>query len=258
MNSFTELLDTYSPISLQEMDSIRLMNRTDTKFVLNADLLPLLLAKARPHYQVLEIKGNRDFPYRTTYLDTNEYKFFYEHMSCRPGRYKVRYRSYEATGSSFLEVKLKNRVNRTVKWRISRNNNNDLPSDSELEFLKHHVQQTACCLHPVLENHFRRITLAGLKTNERITIDYDLSFCSPEGNEKKLPFITIVELKREGYSGYSPITEILKSFQIHPTGFSKYCIGSVLVRNMEKKNLLKSKLLLINKLQNESTQYSIA
>ncbi len=76
--------------------------------------------------------------------------------------------------------------------------------------------------------------------------------------EKHLPFLAILELKREGFTGNTPVTNALKSFNLHPTGFSKYCIGSVLVRNMDKKNILKSKLLLINKLHNESTQHSFA
>ncbi len=258
MNSFTDILKNYTPISLDEMDSIRLMNRTDTKFVFNASLLPALLNELKDHYRVLEIDNNRHFLYHTTYLDTHDFQFFYQHMSSRPGRYKVRYRKYEATGGAFLEVKLKTRQNRTVKWRISRNHSNDMPSDHELEFLSHHVQQVADSLHPVLENQFQRITLAGLQTKERITIDYNLSFRSPEGNEKRLPFLAIVELKREGFTGSTPITQALKKQRIQPTGFSKYCIGSVMVRNMNKKNILKSKLILINKLHHESTEYSFA
>ncbi|MBN2743620.1 MAG: polyphosphate polymerase domain-containing protein [Marinilabiliaceae bacterium] len=258
MVSFANILNNYRPVSLKEMDSIQLMNRTDTKFVFNADLLPELLALLQPHYRILEIDDIRDFPYHTTYLDTTDYHFFYQHMSSRPGRYKVRYRQYEATGGAFLEVKLKNRRNRTIKWRISSCNHNALPNDHELEFLNHHVQQVAAGLHPVLENRFQRITLAGLNTKERITIDYHLSFRSPEGSEKHLPFLAILELKREGFTGNTPVTNALKSFNLHPTGFSKYCIGSVLVRNMDKKNILKSKLLLINKLHNESTQHSFA
>ncbi len=257
MNSFSEILKNFNPISLDEMDSIRLMNRTDTKFVFNANLLPALLNELKDHYRILEINNNKHFPYHTTYLDTHDFQFFYQHMSSRPGRYKVRYRKYEATGSAFLEVKLKNRQNRTVKWRISRNNSNDVPNEHEVEFLSHHVQQVATRLRPVLENQFHRITLAGLQTKERITIDYNLSFRSPEGNEKHLPFLAIVELKREGFTGSTPITRALRKQRIHPSGFSKYCIGSVLIRHMKKQNILKSKLILINKLHHESTEYSL-
>ena len=43
------------PISLDEMDDVKLMNRTDTKFAFKASKLPLLLQKILPFYKVLNI-----------------------------------------------------------------------------------------------------------------------------------------------------------------------------------------------------------
>ena len=64
------LLDTFIPISLDEMSDIRLMNRTDTKFVTTLPLLRQLLEMARDSYRVQEIEGNRLANYYTLYFRT--------------------------------------------------------------------------------------------------------------------------------------------------------------------------------------------
>ena len=60
-------------------------------------------------------------------------------------------------------------------------------------------------LSPVLMNGFTRITLVGKEFKERITLDYDLTFASPDGKISEFPFLAIAELKRERHSGQSPI-----------------------------------------------------
>ena len=67
------LLDTFIPISLDEMSDIRLMNRTDTKFVTTLPLLRQLLEMARDSYRVQEIEGNRLANYDTLYFDTPDH-----------------------------------------------------------------------------------------------------------------------------------------------------------------------------------------
>ena len=50
-----DILDNYQPITLEEMSGIRLMNRTDTKFVTTTDQLRKLLKLAVWQYRVQEI-----------------------------------------------------------------------------------------------------------------------------------------------------------------------------------------------------------
>ena len=65
-----KIIRTYDPITLDEMSGIKLMNRTDTKFVTTVDRLMLLLAKARDEYRVQEVDGRRIASYYTAYFDT--------------------------------------------------------------------------------------------------------------------------------------------------------------------------------------------
>ena len=49
------ILKQFSPVSLKEMDGVKLMNRTDTKFTFKLDLLPQLLNEIKPFYKCLNI-----------------------------------------------------------------------------------------------------------------------------------------------------------------------------------------------------------
>ena len=106
-------------------------------------------------------------------------------------------------------------------------------------------------LKPVLVNNFKRITLVGSSFNERVTIDYDISFSDLTGRQLKYPSAAIIELKRPGYTNNSPFTSALKALSVHPTGFSKYCFGASVLYDIPRKNILKEKHSLIKKIEDE-------
>ena len=57
--SMNALLQQLPPISLAEMSCVKLMNRTDTKFLTTVQGLHELLQMAQGDYYVHEINGNR-------------------------------------------------------------------------------------------------------------------------------------------------------------------------------------------------------
>jgi hypothetical protein len=118
-------------------------------------------------------------------------------------------------------------------------------------FLKDYFPFNAGNLNPVIVNEFSRITLAGKLSKERITLDSNISFQSPEGIKIEIPCLAIAEIKSERHSGCSPICSIMRTLGIQPNNFSKYSIGNALVRNLPRTNSLKPNLLLINKIENE-------
>ena len=63
------VVEQYAPISLSEMASVALLNRTDTKFVMAAETLLAGLSQLQNDYRVLEIEGVRLHNYRTLYFD---------------------------------------------------------------------------------------------------------------------------------------------------------------------------------------------
>ena len=67
-----EIISSFDSISLDDMSGIRLMNRTDTKFITTKDRLEELLKKAKSQYWMQDIDGMRNMPYFTRYFDTPE------------------------------------------------------------------------------------------------------------------------------------------------------------------------------------------
>ena len=58
-NTLKNYLEEFSPISLQEMDSVRLMNRIDTKFVTSYENFLHLIPFLKENYFFQEIEGRR-------------------------------------------------------------------------------------------------------------------------------------------------------------------------------------------------------
>ena len=114
-----QLLSHLPPITLEEMSSIRLMNRTDTKFVTNIATLEHLLGMAEGQYYAQEICGHRISPYKTTYWDApDSHEMFRSHQCGHSPRTKVRVRTYVDTQQTFLEIKHKDNHGKTRKKRV--------------------------------------------------------------------------------------------------------------------------------------------
>jgi hypothetical protein len=245
------ILSSFTPTGLSEMENVELMNRMETKYVFSLAKLTSLLYHLSKSYKVLEIENLNIFPYHTTYLDTSDYIFYMQQIRGKLSRHKIRYRRYESTGVSFLEIKKKTNKNRTIKWRIENRLISNLPDNDAAMFIGEYLPEYLSDLRPVLINGFNRITLVGIDCRERVTLDFDLTFSNAEGKKSEFPFLVIAELKREKQSCVSPFGLVMKQIGIQPNGFSKYCIGSALVNEMPRKNTLKYNLLLINKIENE-------
>lgn len=249
-----KVLTRLKPVRLAAMDCVRFMNRTDTKYVFPASKLNDLIVNLQGRYKVLEINKLKIHLYTTTYFDTPEYLFYNQHLNGQLARHKVRIRTYESTGESFLEVKTKTNKNETLKNRLNINSFTGSWDTSHTDFITEHLALDPLILKPVLINHFIRTTLISFATIERITLDFNLSFTDfASGEYKGIPYLAVAELKKEGHSVTSAFNDILKNMGIYSTGFSKYCIGSAILNDSLKKNILKPKLLKIKKIENENT-----
>lgn len=247
-SEITNLLQTYRPISLEAMKSVKLMNRIDTKYLLPLPTLAQLLRMARGDYKVQETNGIRTPEYHTVYLDTPGREMYHRHQSGHKVREKIRLRTYCDTGDSFLEVKNKNNHGRTDKRRIHISSLEAMEQEGAGEFLARHALYTLSQLRPDLENTFRRITLVNQRMTERMTIDLGLEFHDLEADSRAaLPAIAIVELKRDGRTT-SPIRRALHQLHVQPASFSKYCIGCALTNPGLKQNRFKNNIRLAQRL----------
>jgi len=243
-----ELLQHLEPITLEQMSSIRLMNRTDTKFVTSKENLVRLLELAQGKYYAQFNNDSKIANYMTTYWDTDNHRFFLEHHNGRAPRQKVRVRTYMDSNLTFLEVKTKNNHGRTKKKRVEVPSQEIEVQGTNGEFVEGLVHQELSEMHPTVRNQFHRITLVNYDKTERLTIDYDVHFHNMEtNNDATTGPLVIIELKRDG-NVYSPVLDILRVLRIKPSGFSKYCIGSVMTNKNLKHNIFKQKMVVLGKL----------
>lgn len=249
-----ELLTNLEPITLEEMKDIRLMNRTDTKFVTNKQTLAHLLELAQGKYFAQFNNGAKIANYMTTYWDTNDHHFYMEHHNGHAPRQKVRVRTYMDSNDTFLEVKTKNNHGRTKKKRVAVPGQQITGEGGNEEFLQEKVHLGLADIHPTVRNQFHRITLVNYGKTERLTIDYDVHFHNMEtGKDANVGPLVIVELKRDG-NVYSPVLDILRQLRIKPSGFSKYCIGSVMTNNGLKQNNFRERMVTFGKLAGQKLQ----
>lgn len=243
-----DLLQGFDPITLEEMSGIKLMNRTDTKFITTLARLEELLVKAQGQYFVQDMDGDRNMPYFTRYFDTPDCQMYVSHQNGKKTRQKVRIRSYVSSGLAFVEVKNKNNHGRTKKKRIALNHK-DVEQESFNDFLSLHLNYDPQILLPQIENQFNRITLVNKQKTERLTIDTSLNFDNKvTGDKISLNDLVIIELKRDG-NVYSPIRDIMRDLRIQPQGFSKYCMGMALTNEALKRNRFKERLMLLEKMK---------
>ena len=249
--SFVQPLEALRPVTLTEMDSVKLMNRIDSKYLTTeAVLLRILSAAAAAGYRVLVTESMRISPYDSVYFDTAGLKMFYDHRNGRLVRQKVRTRSYVNSGTTFLEIKRKNNKGRTKKKRIG------IPAGeltgfkadgTACEYLASHTPFRSEDLSPSVETLFHRITLVNPAFTERLTIDTRLCFKNfRTGKETSLQDAVIIELKQDGRAE-SRMKSILLDLRVKPVRVSKYCIALTLTDPLAKTGRFKEKVRTLEK-----------
>ena len=200
------MIDTscFQAISLDQMGRVKLMNRTDTKYWFDERSLQHVLNLVTKDYYVLHIYGVTQLPYATTYFDTINNEMYIAHQNGKLNRYKVRKRSYEISGLSFLEVKFKNNKGRTIKERVPTKGTSPDFSSSERDFLQTAIPFSDIELQATLLNSFKRITLVNKNFKERCTIDIQIQFVSKQ-RSVALDKLVIIEIKTGGSASQSPL-----------------------------------------------------
>ena len=257
LNALSPILAEFEPISLNEMEAVKLMNRIDTKYAVPMRVLPAILMAAQADYYAQEIDGKRIATYDTMYYDTDSLDMYIRHHDRQLVRQKIRVRQYVDSHLTFLEIKKKNNKGRTKKKRIAVPGFDLTPQTightkredwSVEDFIADKSNYTWSEITPHLWTKFHRITLVNKAKTERLTIDLNLVWENVvSGETKTFADLVIVELKRDG-NVPSRMTDIMLSQRIHPFKISKYCIGTALTTPDIKANRFKKKIRSIEKL----------
>lgn len=243
------MVKDFIPISLKDMDSVSLMDRTDTKFMFHIDRLPEILGSLKSEYKILEIEGKRNFAYRSLYYDTEKLTFYNKHHAGFADRYKVRYREYVETGDVFFEIKHRSNKGRTQKRRIHLDELVMSLDEKTQNFLSEKTNGIDLNLKPRLWINFHRITLVNTVQAERVTLDTNLCF-ELDGKVTGFDNLVIAESKVDR-TNRSAFVQCMKNMHIRKGSVSKYCLGIINMFPEVKSNRFKSKIHNLNKVINE-------
>ncbi len=247
MRTLEEILSDFEPISLQQMDSVKLQDRIDTKFMFHESLLPSVLSKMKENYFALEIKGIRYNHYETLYFDTNGFDLYLRHHNGRVNRFKFRARRYVESNLHFFEVKFKNSKGRTIKDRIKKQDITPEICDTSYELVKNTSNVNPETLVAKLWVNYRRMTFVSKHSEERLTIDTKLQFLD---DKKNVPVqgLVIAEVKQGSARDKSLFVSLMREYRVKEKSISKYCLGVISLNDYIKKNNFKPTLLYLKKI----------
>ena len=166
-------------LDLDRIAAVRLMNRVDTKYLVDERRCMELLEMAADQYYVQIIDDCRACRYATLYYDTPQWDMYHLHHNRRLTRQKIRTRTYVETGVTYLEVKNKSNKGRTHKRRMALDRSLFAAAATDTaaaDFLRREARYAPEALSPSLATRFVRVTLVNHAMTERLTIDFDLHF----------------------------------------------------------------------------------
>jgi len=253
------VIKKFEPISLSEMDSVKLMERVDSKYVFPASKLPEILESMISSYRLLEINEVRLHRYESLYFDTEDFQLYKTHHLGRLNRWKLRFRRYvDSNKLTFFEIKFKNIKEKTIKSRIKMNGIGNKISDVAENFLIEKTPFSSDMFEPKLWVNYARLTFVNKFSEERLTIDTNLHYIKafPDQNnyEVRFPEMAIAESKRDKASSISEFIRMVRVNAIRESGISKYCFGIYSLFNDVKKNNFKPKVRFIYKMAGMSFQ----
>lgn len=225
-----ESLSRFDTISLDDLNAkAAMLERLDNKYIVPADRLLPAFEQFAESFDVLEIGGRNAFTYATNYFDDPAAQAYHDHHQGRRKRCKVRIRNYVDAGFSYLEVKLKDIRDATVKKRLKLARPTGSLCDESLAFIdschrEMYGTPLGRRLMPVIGMQYERITLVAREGGERMTIDTRLAFYAANAEREAAPDMFILETKSARGNGIAD--KILRSEHLHPTkNCSKYCVG---------------------------------
>lgn len=247
IKELNEILKEFNAINLDDINKIRLLNRIEHKFILKRSELVPLLRDLKDEFCVLKIDEEFLLGYDNVYFDTDDFLMYHTHQNGKMNRFKVRIRTYEKTGDSYLELKMKNNKKRVIKIREKLKEKEDIESEKISTLICDNLNIKASDLKKKVSLNYFRLLLANKNLTERLTIDVDLVFRSEEKESQGFADLVIIELKQDGLNKDAKIFNVLEKHNIKPFRVSKYCLGVYCLYDEVKKNKMKLKVTQLKK-----------
>jgi len=249
--SIWNAVNRFEEIGLDDLPGENLMERIDRKFVASIFEVGPFLQGLEGGYQIVKAAGSVVAPYRSVYLDTEDFKYFNKHRRGFSNRIKVRYRTYPKTDTTFLEYKSKNNKGRTSKTRIPLSDLEYPFSKDSRSFLEGLLPARDLNeLQKSVEIEYDRLGFISKEGQERFSVDFDLR---GKFNQKEVHFgdLAIIEVKQDKYT-LSSVVKQLREKGIREASMSKYCMTLSLLKPSLKWNTFKPTLHRIRKIDKET------
>lgn len=227
----------FAPASKQLREERELLRRVDTKYVCDHDAASRLLADLASDYAALPVPSGNVATYRSLYFDTADLRCYHDHRRGRRPRLKVRVRHYPDRSLSFLEVKLKRNESVTDKRRLAIAFGEEKLDARAQAFLRT-CGVDAEDYRPIMRVDFHRLSLVGIGTSERVTIDSGLEVEWLGGDGRSFGELVVVEVKQSPFCVRTPIMRALSRAGLREQAMSKYAIATALLRPELRRNRL--------------------
>lgn len=234
------LLERFTPATPELLGRRALLSRIDSKYVVPIADLERVLHGLADHYAVLRVDRGNIATYDNLYFDTPALRCYHDHGRGRRIRHKVRIRHYPDRQLTFLEVKTKRNEAVTDKHRLPMSYGNERLGPAELTFLHERVGGMASDLQPAISMTYRRLSLIGVDSDERVTIDLGLSAHGEAGAAvaRALGHLAVIEIKQWPYCVRTPIMRSVRGAGHREMSMSKYITAMSLVRPELRRNRL--------------------
>ncbi len=230
-----ELVGGFAPVDASLLERRALLGRADTKFLVGLEPLALALRALSRDHGVVLAGGERVARYETLYYDLPDLRGYDDHVRGRSPRHKVRVRHYPDRGVSYLEVKSRTHRGRTEKARRPHPFREAALSDEETAWALGVTGWPGRDLRPQAWTRYRRITLVGLASDDRVTVDLDLRLDRPPLT-RVLGGLAIVEVKQPRLDLRSPAVLALRRAGARTGSLSKYAVAMGLLAPGVRRN----------------------
>lgn len=190
------------------------------------------------HYVALTVPSGNIALYHSLYFDTADLRCFHDHRRGRRLRHKVRIRHYPDRELTYLEIKTKRNDVITDKARTKLEHGREELGARELAFLRERLPFAPETLVPMMRMTFRRLSLLGLGSSERVTLDTELAVDERNGVRRDFGDLAIIEIKQSPFCVRTPVMRALATAGLREQSMSKYTIATALLHPELRQNRL--------------------
>lgn len=264
--NINKTLQKFAPISLDQLNaSVSFLDRIEIKFLLHEAQLEEVLLQLQDQFYILEIAGHTTFSYENVYMDSKNYDFYYQHANGQDHRLKVRSRLYRESHYSFFECNQKS-WKTARKFRLQQQEDQHGTLYQELIWFYNGVYQTLYGIEPIalifpaLKTSYQRITLCSKNNDERLTIDFNISFEDLRANKnqkkKEISLENFVMIESKSMSSHCVSHDIMWAYGFErASSCSKYCLGLYYFEKIQERSRFQKSINQIEKIR-RTTDYT--